>query len=86
MMKSCDCANNVLPQTNNKSTASSTTIKIPAVDLGCCILCELCVELAPHTFQINDAGFVEVLMLDDYFDEDINEAVKNCPRDCISFE
>ena len=51
-----------------------------------CILCEVCIDLAPHAFQINDAGFVEVLDLKDYSDDDINEAVKNCPKDCITWE
>nr|NJM03522.1 ferredoxin [Desulfobacula sp.] len=58
----------------------------PVIDLECCILCEICVELAPHTFKINDAGYVEVLDRDDYADQDIREAVKNCPRHCISWE
>jgi len=61
-------------------------MKIPAVDLSCCILCEICVELAPHAFVINDADFVEVQPLDDYSDEDIHEAMKNCPKDCITWE
>ena len=59
---------------------------IPTVDLAECILCEICVELAPHAFQINDADFVEVLSLEDYEDEDIHEVIKNCPKDCISWE
>ncbi|OGQ92723.1 MAG: ferredoxin [Deltaproteobacteria bacterium RIFOXYC2_FULL_48_10] len=58
----------------------------PIVDLECCILCEICVQLAPHAFKINDAGYVEVLPLNDYSDEDIREAVKNCPKDCITWE
>jgi ferredoxin len=61
-------------------------MKVPAVDLGCCILCQVCVDLAPHAFAINDADFVEVLDLDDYTDEDIHEAIKNCPKDCITWE
>lgn len=61
-------------------------MKTPVLDLSECILCEICVEVAPHSFQINDAGFVEVLPLDDYGDEDIREAIKNCPKDCISWE
>ncbi|MDD9303523.1 MAG: ferredoxin [Desulfobacter sp.] len=61
-------------------------MKIPVIDLGDCILCEVCVDVAPHAFQINDAGFVEVLPLKDYGDSDIIEAVKNCPKDCISWE
>ena len=62
------------------------SMKTPVVELGCCILCEVCVELAPYAFSINDAGFVEVLPLDDYSAEDIHEAIKNCPRDCITWE
>ena len=58
----------------------------PAIDMGECILCEVCVDLAPHAFQLNDLGFVEVLPLDDYSDPDIHEAIKNCPKDCISWE
>ncbi|MBU8912000.1 MAG: ferredoxin, partial [Desulfobacterales bacterium] len=46
-------------------------MKTPVVELSSCILCEICVELAPHAFAINDAGFVEVLYLDNYSDEDI---------------
>jgi ferredoxin len=51
-------------------------MRIPVLDMAECIRCEVCVELAPHAFQINDAGFFEVLPLDDYSDEDIHEAVK----------
>ncbi|MBT7259646.1 MAG: ferredoxin [Desulfobacula sp.] len=61
-------------------------MKIPVVDLSCCILCEICVDVAPLAFAINDAGFVEVLPLDDYSDEDIHEAIKYCPKDCITWE
>ena len=63
-----------------------TNMKVPVIEIGSCILCEICTELAPHAFQINDAGFVEVLPLDGYSDEDIHEAVKNCPKDCITWE
>ena len=63
-----------------------SSMKTPVVDLSCCILCEICVELAPHAFVINDANFVEVLALDSYSDENIHEAIKNCPKDCITWE
>lgn len=56
------------------------------VELENCILCEICVDLAPHAFKINDAGFIEILDLDNYQDKDIQEAIKNCPKDCISYE
>ena len=61
-------------------------LKKPVLDLADCILCEVCVDLAPQAFQINDAGFVEVIDLDSYEDEDITEAVKNCPKDCIHWD
>jgi len=73
-------------RTDKRSQKKIPSIEIPVIDLGCCILCEICAEIAPHAFQINDAGFVEILTLDDYSDEDIHEAVKNCPKGCISFE
>ncbi len=59
---------------------------VPVVDLAACIRCEVCVDLAPHAFQINDAGYVEVLALDDYSDDAVREAVKNCPKRCITWE
>lgn len=61
-------------------------MKRPVIDLESCILCEICVEVAPHAFEISDSGFIQVLPLDDYQDENIHEAVKNCPKDCISWE
>ena len=61
-------------------------MKTPAIDLSDCILCEICTELAPHAFKINEAGFVEGIILDDYSDDDIHEAIKNCPKDCIIWE
>lgn len=61
-------------------------MKIPVIDIGGCILCEICTDLAPHAFTINDSGFVEIHDLKDYSDEDIHEAIKNCPKDCILWE
>jgi len=49
-------------------------------------LCEICVELAPHAFEISDSGFVQIKPLNDYQDDDIHEAMKNCPKDCIFWE
>ncbi|WP_321495452.1 ferredoxin [uncultured Desulfobacter sp.] len=62
-------------------------LKKPAIDLGCCIECGVCIDLAPHAFKINDAGYIDILPLDSYEkDPDVLEAVKNCPKDCISWE
>ena len=46
-----------------------------------------CVEVAPTVFQYNESiGFMEVLDLDEYPLEDVEEAIKNCPVDCITWE
>ena len=60
----------------------------PVINLEYCIMCEICVELAPDVFQINDMGYVEVLPSADEpspaISESVHEAIKNCPKDCIS--
>jgi len=61
--------------------------KKPVIDLGCCNECGVCIDLAPHAFEMTDAGYVDIRSLDCYEDdEDILEAVKNCPQDCITWE
>lgn len=54
--------------------------------MSTCILCEVCVEVCPSVFKINDAGWVEVADLDAYPQPDVNEAINNCPKDCIYWE
>lgn len=61
--------------------------KYPTIDLGLCNECMGCVEVAPHIFRYNEwLGYVEVLELDEYPQEDVAEAIKNCPEDCIFWE
>ena len=61
-------------------------MKIPVVDLSQCDLCEICVEVAPAVFRISDAGFVMVVDLPTYPEDDVDEAIKHCPADCIYWE
>ena len=61
-------------------------MKIPVVDLSECILCGVCQDVCPQVFRFNDAGFVEVAELSDYPEEAVQEAIRNCPADCISWE
>jgi len=58
-------------------------VKVPDVDLSKCILCEICVEVCPDVFMYNEAGYIEVAELFIYPSAEVNEAVKNCPTDCI---
>ena len=58
----------------------------PEVDLSECSKCGICVDLCPTIFQINDAGYVEVVGSHHGLEEDVDEAIKNCPGDCISWK
>ncbi len=42
--------------------------------------------MCPAVFRVNDAGFIEVADLDAYPVADVDEAIKNCPTDCIRWE
>jgi ferredoxin len=58
-------------------------MKLPVVELSECILCEICVEVCPSVFRLNDTGYIEVADLSVYPEPDVEEAIKNCPADCI---
>jgi ferredoxin len=55
----------------------------PDIDIGACTLCMGCVEVCPDVFQYNDAGYIEIVELDRYPENDVDEAIKFCPEDCI---
>jgi ferredoxin len=57
----------------------------PLVELSDCIRCGVCVDVAPEIFRL-DAGFVEVLELPCYPLEAVEDAIRNCPADCIRWE
>jgi ferredoxin len=61
-------------------------MKRPVVELSDCILCEVCTEICPSVFRMNDAGYVEVITLETYPEGEVDEAIKNCPKDCIFWE
>ena len=59
----------------------------PVIDLGLCSDCRGCIEIAPGVFRYNTAtGLMEVVELSEYPEDLVNEAIKNCPEDCISWE
>jgi ferredoxin len=60
--------------------------KVPVLDLGSCTDCEGCIEVCPEVFRRNDMGFIEVIDLPAYPEECVQEAIKCCPADCISWE
>jgi ferredoxin len=59
----------------------------PVVDLGRCNRCEGCIEIAPDVFRYNEeTGLIEVIDLQEYPVAKVNEAIKNCPEDCIAWD
>jgi len=61
-------------------------MQVPVVKLSDCILCDVCVEICPAVFRHNDADYIEVLELSVYPVSEVDEAIKNCPTDCICWE
>lgn len=60
--------------------------KVPVVDIGVCSLCMGCVAVCPEVFHENDTGYIEVIEMDCYPEAAVDEAIKYCPEDCISWE
>lgn len=58
-------------------------MKVPVVELSDCIECGICTELWPEVFRMNEAGYVEVIEMPKYPQAAVDEAIKNCPADCI---
>ena len=61
-------------------------MKRPSVDIRACTLCEGCIEVCPTVFFINHMGYIEVAELNEYPEELVDEAIKYCPEDCITWE
>ena len=60
-------------------------MKKPLVELSDCITCGVCAEVSPEVFRLNDAGYIEVVEIDAYPEDEVNDAIKYCPTDCISW-
>lgn len=60
-------------------------MKRPNVELSDCTRCGVCIEACPSVFRMNDAGFIEIIDLSGYPEPDVNDAIKNCPEDCIDW-
>ena len=61
-------------------------MKVPIVELSDCIVCGVCAEACPEVFKLNDAGYIEVMELNKYPENSVNQAIKNCPTDCIFWQ
>jgi len=61
-------------------------MKRPVVELSDCIHCDVCVEACPAVFRLTQAGYIEIVDLDAYPAEEVEDAIRNCPADCIRWE
>ena len=59
----------------------------PAINAGECNDCESCLEVCPAVFRRNvETGFIEVMDLDEYPEDGVQEAISLCPADCLDWE
>lgn len=61
--------------------------KVPYVDQGMCISCEICINNLPDVFHLADNGKAECFDPAGASEEDIQlQAIDLCPTTCISWE
>ncbi len=71
----------------NKKIGIQQTKRYPVVDPGYCNLCQGCIEVASKVFRFNfETGLIEVVDMSRYPEDLVDEAIKNCPEDCITWE
>jgi ferredoxin len=58
-------------------------MRIPEIEASNCVLCEVCTTACPSVFKLNDLGFIEIVEMNQYPENDIDLAIQNCPKDCI---
>ncbi len=58
---------------------------VPEVDADLCTGCELCVDIAPNTFELSDEGISVVIDPEGDDEETIQEAIDSCPVEAISW-
>jgi len=61
-------------------------MKIPVIEASNCVRCEVCTTVCPSVFQLNDLGFVEIIEMKHYPIDEVDQAIQNCPKDCIFWD
>lgn len=61
-------------------------MKIPVVDMADCTRCAGCYDMYPELFELKDVGYVATVERECYPEEEVDDAIKHCPQDCISWE
>jgi hypothetical protein len=52
-------------------------MKIPVIEASNCILCEVCRDVCPDVFRLNDLGFIEIVDMNEYPEDDVDQAIQN---------
>ncbi|MGQ9689030.1 MAG: ferredoxin [Desulfobaccales bacterium] len=61
--------------------------KIPLIDAEACIACGNCQAVAPEVFRLNEnLGHSEVINSEGAAQERIQDAIDQCPAQCISWQ
>jgi len=60
--------------------------KIPFVEEAECTGCELCTQIAPGVFEMNEEGISKVKDPQGGTEEEIQEAIDSCPAECIKWK
>lgn len=61
-------------------------VRSVSVDEKECIGCGLCAEIAPEVFQLNEEGVAEVIASYSELPDSIQEAIDECPVECIHWQ
>jgi ferredoxin len=56
------------------------------IDEAECTGCETCVELCPEVFEFKEDEEIAVVIKPEGGPECVEEAIENCPVECISWE
>jgi len=61
--------------------------RVPVIDTEECIACGNCEQVCPEVFRLNEAlGYSEVINPTGAPEDRIQEAIDNCPVQCIHWE
>lgn len=71
---------------SDSADSPTSPLKDIVLDHICCIRCLGCVEMAPEFFAYDEETDRIVMLHDQASENDVHEAVRICPKECISLE
>jgi ferredoxin len=75
------------PRVSLMTKGNASRKRIPVIDRSRCTDCGSCLEICPLVFRKNEeTGWIEVMDLAEYPEQEVYEAMAVCPADCINWE